>query len=231
MQRIVYIIISTALLVYCSMYALDQKEAVIQSYTTSEEIVDISNSSQNTVQEEIVIEESEEPAVTSSSTTTSSETLKESTVQEYATPNISGKFKSYTNYKLLNHNSPQWQKIQCNENAYTDKNGLRKVDEYYCVAMGSYYSQTLGDVFEIETEGGSFKIIICDFKSDKHTDTNNQYTLSNGCMVEFYVDTQLLNKTAKQMGDISYADKNFKGEIIAVNKLGNYFDVQKFLAD
>ena len=224
MQRIIYITISTVLLVFCSMYALDQKEAVIQNYTTSEEVIDINNSSQNAVQEEIVIEESETSEVVSSSTTTSIETSEESTIQEYATPSASGKFKSYTNYKLLNHKSPQWIKVQCNKNAYTDENGLRKVGEYYCAAMGSYYSTTLGDIFEIQTDGGSFKIIICDFKSDKHTDTNNQYTLSNGCMVEFYVDTTLLNKTAKQMGDISYADKNFKGKIVAVNKLGNYFE-------
>ena len=221
MQRIAYIIISTVLVVCCSIYTLDQKEEVIQNYTTSEEIVDINNSSQNISQEEVVVEESE---VTSSSTTTSSEVSEESTIQEYATPNISGQFKSYTNYKLLNHDSPQWTKVQCNKNAYTDENGLRKVEEYYCVAMGSYYSQTLGDLFEIQTECGSFKVIICDFKSDEHTDKKNQYTTSNGCVVEFYVDIELLDDTAKQMGNISCVDKNFVGKIIAVNKLGNYFE-------
>lgn len=142
---------------------------------------------------------------------------------EYETPDNSGAFKSYTNYRLLSKNSPQWNKIQCDENAYTDENGLRKVGEYYCVAMGSYYTDTLGDLFEITTEGGTFKVIICDFKADHDTDAKNQYTSANRCMTEFYVDTGSLNKTAKLMGDISYIDESFEGVIVEVNKIGNYF--------
>lgn len=144
-------------------------------------------------------------------------------VNSYSVPYNGGSFKSYTNYQLLSKSSPQWNKIQCNSNAYTDENGLRKVGEYYCVAMGSYYTRTLGDLFEIQTEGGSFKVIICDFKADVHTDSNNQYTLGNGCVIEFYVDMSQLNSTARQMGDISYVDSNFRGPIISINKIGNYF--------
>lgn len=136
---------------------------------------------------------------------------------------LGGSFKSYTNYRLLNKNSPQWTKIQCNPNAYTDNNGLRKVDGYYCVAMGSYYTRTLGDLFEIETEGGTFQVIICDFKADCDTDASNRYSLSCNCMVEFYVDMSCLNSTVRCMGNVSYANKNFKGDILRVTKIGNYF--------
>lgn len=143
---------------------------------------------------------------------------------EYSIPDCGGKFKSYTNYKLLSKTSPQWKKIQCHSDAYTDDNGLRKVGDYYCVAMGSHYSNTLGDLFEITTEGGTFQIIICDFKSDKHTDSTHRYTTANKCITEFYVDTTCLNSKAKQMGDISYADEKFSGRIIRIVKLGNYFE-------
>lgn len=160
-----------------------------------------------------------------SSEESSSEERKNYTSEPKKVPSAFGKFKSYTHYLLLSKSSSQWKKIQCNENAYTDNKGLRKVDEYYCVAMGSYYSRRLGDLFEIKTDGGSFKVIICDFKADRHTDSNHQYTVSNGCVVEFYVDTNVLDSTAKRMGDISYADKKFSGKIVSINKIGNYFDM------
>lgn len=142
----------------------------------------------------------------------------------YGIPSHGGKFKSYTNYRLLGKNSSQWNKVQCHADAYTDANGLRKVGDYYCVAMGSYYSTTLGDLFEIKTEGGTFKVILCDFKDNRHTDVKNQYTAHNDCVIEFYVDMNTLHSTAKQMGDISYADSNFKGRIVGITKIGNYFE-------
>ena len=156
-------------------------------------------------------------------TENSNKNVEQVNVNSYSVPYNGGSFKSYTNYQLLSKSSPQWNKIQCNSNAYTDENGLRKVGEYYCVAMGSYYTRTLGDLFEIQTEGGSFKVIICDFKADVHTDSNNQCTLGNGWVIEFYVDMSRLNSTARQMGDISYVDSNFRGSIISINKIGNYF--------
>ena len=228
MQRLTYVIVSIVLVTCIALsftIKKDRSECNQDTSTSSEEAVDesdsqiIESSSQETSQEEIIISKPE----TNNSVITSSIVSNQTIIQEFATPSTDGSFKSYTNYKLLNHRSPQWTKIQCNENAYTDENGLRKVGEYYCVAMGSYYTKTLGDLFEIQTEYGSFKVIICDFKSDTHTDVNNQYTLHNGCVVEFYVDTVTLHPTAKKMGNISYVNDNFKGKIVAVNKLGNYF--------
>lgn len=166
---------------------------------------------------------------TTKTETTKTETTKvETTISAaqngtYTIPGNGGRFKSYTNYRLLNKSSPQWNKIQCHENAYTDKNGLRKVGDYYCVAMGSYYSTTLGDTFEITTEGGTFRVVLCDFKANQHTDSTNRYTAHNGCVIEFYVDMDSLNSIARQMGDISYADSKFGGRIISINKIGNIF--------
>lgn len=143
------------------------------------------------------------------------------TTQTYLLPESGGSFKSYTDYRMLNKESPQWLEIQCHEYAYTDENGLRKITEYYCVAMGSYYTNTLGDLFEIQTENGSFKVVVCDFKADIHTDSNHRYTVHSSCAVEFYVDTDILNPKVKQMGDISYVEDQFSGEIISIIKIGN----------
>ena len=123
-------------------------------------------------------------------------------------------FKSYTNYKCLSRSSAQW-KLQ--KKAYTDKNGLRKIGDDYLVAMGSYYTKHLGDRFKITlSTGKSFTIRICDFKANSDTNSTHQYT-ANGCMIEFYVDSNL-NSKARQMGDISYI-KGFKGNITKIEKI------------
>lgn len=137
----------------------------------------------------------------------------------YQVPSINTNFKSYTYYALLNKSSIQW-KLQ--EIAYTDENGLRKIGNYYLAAMGSYYSTTIGDMFRLTTDTGAvFDIILCDAKDDRHTDARHMYTLSNNCMVEFYVDTTVLNRTVKTMGSISVLPQ-FSGSIVKVESLGHY---------
>lgn len=216
MQKKIYITISTIILTLCFICSpSNSKESkeIHQEVTISPES-EVSHSSPEII-------------TTSDSETSDISSVNSDQYIQYETSNGGGAFKSYTNYKLLNKESSQWNKIQCHNNAYTDENGLRKIDEYYCVAMGSYYTKTLGDLFEIKTESGMFAVIICDFKADKHTDVKNQYTLRNGCMVEFYVDINTLNNTAKHMGDISYVSDNFKGKIISITKLGNYFETKE----
>ena len=213
------IVFNTAFIICDNLNGSQVNETVTINVETEQEISDDKCSVTEVsvdvnTETEITIEDIDE-------TITTEETTE---VVQYSVPEATGYFKSYTDYELLSKGSQQWNKIQCNANAYTDENGLRKVGEYYCVAMGSYYSNTLGDLFEIQTENGSFKAIICDFKDDRHTDINNQYTLQNGCVTEFYVDVYILNNTAKVMGDISYIDDKFQGNIIGVTYLGNYFE-------
>lgn len=136
-------------------------------------------------------------------------------------PSVSRDFKSYTAYTCLSRSSSQWKKIQTI--AYSDANGLRKVGDYYCVAMGSYYSTTLGDLFRITTDQGNvFEIIICDFKANRHTNSTHQYTTRNQCITEFYVDYSCFNSAAKRAGSVS-AISGFGGKITSIEYLGNYF--------
>lgn len=134
--------------------------------------------------------------------------------QSMNVPSGDTSFKSYTYYTCISRNSAQWD-IQ--EMAYTDENGLRKIDNDYLVAMGSYYTDNLGDRFEITlSSGNTFTVRICDFKDDAHTNSTHQYS-SNRNVIEFYVDKSL-NSKAKQMGDISYID-GFEGSITKITKL------------
>ena len=77
-------------------------------------------------------------------------------------------------------------------------------------------------MFRLTTDTGAvFDIILCDAKDDKHTDARHMYTKSNNCMVEFYVDTTVLNGTIKRMGSIGVLPQ-FYGSIVKVESLGHY---------
>lgn len=124
--------------------------------------------------------------------------------------------KTWTNYNRLSRTSNQWE-IQ--KSAYTNDEGLRVTEDgYYLVAMGTYYAENLGDVFLIELDNCSrFYVIICDIKSDLHTDSSNMYTEFSNCMLEFYVDDNL-DKRAARSGDISSLP-GFDGSIVRVSKV------------
>lgn len=179
---------------------------------------------EETIEENIVESIELTPSAPNNQTTVESEVIDEYFDDAHITgifevPSINTNFKSYTYYALLSKSSIQW-KLQ--EIAYTDENGLRKIGNCYLAAMGSYYSTTIGDMFRLTTDTGAvFDIILCDAKSDRHTDSRHMYTVSNNCMVEFYVDTTVLNGTIKRMGSVGVLPQ-FSGSIVKVESLGHY---------
>lgn len=135
--------------------------------------------------------------------------------QLYEVSTEASSFKSYMDYRALTDtSSTQYEMQQC---AYTDDNGLRKIDEHFCVAMGTYYGE-LGDILHIETdEGATWTVILSDIKSDVHTDSTHRYTTANHCMMEFIVDTNAMNYDIKQSGTVNAL--GFQGKICKVTKL------------
>ena len=127
-----------------------------------------------------------------------------------------GRFKSYTDYRMLSRSSAQW-KLQ--EQAYTDENGLRKIGDAYLVAMGSYYGTALGTKYQVTlSNGNSFTVMLCDCKADRHTDGNNQVCTTNGSVIEFYVDTDVMPSIVRKMGTVGALDK-FSGGIVSIEKI------------
>lgn len=108
-------------------------------------------------------------------------------------------FKSYESYRKLHYKQGELQR-----KAYTDKNGLRKVDNRYCIAMGSYYSTKIGCKIDlVMSDGQIIKCILADMKSDRHTDSLHRKHRVDGSVVEFIVDVQKLSRRVKRFGDIS----------------------------
>lgn len=135
--------------------------------------------------------------------------------ESYEVSNEASSFKSYMDYRALTDTSSTQYEMQ--QGAYTDDNGLRKIDEHFCVAMGTYYGE-LGDILHIETdEGATWTVILSDIKSDVHTDSTHRYTTANNCMMEFIVDTSAMDYEIKQSGTVNAL--GFQGKICKVTKL------------
>lgn len=125
-------------------------------------------------------------------------------------------FKCYAHYNLFRVGSKQW---ELQQSAHTDEYGFRKIGTSYCVALGTFYGTTIGEKYIITLDNGSkFDVVLCDVKSDRHTDAKNQYSVSNGCLVEFYVDVVALDPEVKKRGNVS-ALPWFDGCVVSIERL------------
>lgn len=131
---------------------------------------------------------------------------------EYAVPKTSG-FKSYMSYKCITSKGSNQYKLQVSK-AYTGQYGIRQVDSRFCVAIGSHFNSPIGGLFDLVLENGTvIPCISADQKADKDTQSNNIITAHNGCMSEFIVDNNALDRNAKRMGDISYCNSDWRSPV------------------
>lgn len=139
----------------------------------------------------------------------------ESQCVEYDVPNNNG-FKSFMPYTAITSKESKQYKLQ-KEYAYTGEYGIRKVDDRYCVAIGTAFNSQIGDYADLVLKNGTIiPVIISDIKADEHTDTNNIATSSNGCVSEFVVDTNVLDKNIEKHGDVSSAKEEWDSEVVVI---------------
>jgi len=138
---------------------------------------------------------------------------------EFEIPSGDTAFKSYMSYRAITNTRSAQYVLQ--QKCWTDDEGLRRLNDDYVIALGTYYAEYIGERFRITLDTGeSFTAVIGDFKADRHTDSKHQYYDSgNGKknVVEFVVDTRELNRKARRMGDISYIS-GFEGNIKSIEK-------------
>lgn len=147
---------------------------------------------------------------------------------EYSIPDYDTSFKTYMDYRKITDKSSAQYMLQME--AYTDDMGLRKYEDHYIVAMGTYYSDNVGDTFKITLDNEkSFNVIIGDIKANCHTDSQNMYSpvydnngnLISANVIEFIVDTKKLDKLVKKLGTVSAYD-DFKGNIVKIERTDIY---------
>lgn len=148
------------------------------------------------------------------------------TYTEYSVPDIDSSFKTYMDYRCVtNTGSPQYKYIQ--QWGWSDWDGFMRcdgerdlgiTDDYYMVALGSYYGTEIGAKYKITTDTGNvFYAVLCDQKADCDTDCLHRYSYNND-VVEFIVDTHSLNETVKLFGSANvYMPLN--GKIASVERI------------
>ncbi len=120
--------------------------------------------------------------------------------QNYDVPENSG-FKSFMTYTLFSKKSNQY---QLQSLCLTDSDGFRKIGDYYCIALGTFFDAEIGQRIDLELENGqTIKCVLGDVKADCHTDKANIFTTRNNCMSEFIVDPNNLDSTVKKQGNVS----------------------------
>lgn len=135
----------------------------------------------------------------------------------FSVPDIDSDFKSYMDYRCITNTESAQYKLQ--QKCYTDENGLRVHDGYYVVALGTYYSSTVGERFKITLDTGEeLYCEVGDVKANCDTDETNRYVPINGNIVEFIVDTKKLPKEVRFMGTVSAIDI-FEGDVESIEKL------------
>lgn len=145
--------------------------------------------------------------------------------EEVLLPALSTEPKLFTDYRHYNlWYTPHYRLQQA---AYTDENGLRRFNEDYIVGLGKFYSESIGDRFQITLDTGiEFTIILGDGKAPCDCDENNMYTpcvnyANEDCanVLEFIVDDNAMSPKVYAYGSIDYLDK-FKGDIVKMVYLG-----------
>lgn len=140
-------------------------------------------------------------------------------------------FNSFESLVALGFSTPIYKFIK--DLAEIDSNGLVKIGDYYCVAMGSFYrnsknKNTWGSLYEITTEHGQrYKVVTTDTKSDTETDPKHQYHLhGDNSIIEFLVNENYKSKQAwegpiyNRKADIINTQFPWKGKITSIKEIG-----------
>lgn len=121
--------------------------------------------------------------------------------ESYLIDNHNGK-KTYMSFRTITDSTSKQYILQ--QKAYTDEFGFRKIGNRYLVAIGTAFNASVGQYFDAELENGTIiECIVGDIKADKDTDKSNVFT-TQGCCLEFIVNTKILEPLVKKMGDCSY---------------------------
>lgn len=127
-------------------------------------------------------------------------------------------FKAYMSYKAVTDTSSKQYKLLNGVSAHTDAvSGIRMVDDRYCVALGSYYTDVVGTKVDLKLSNGTvIPCILGDCKSNKHTDESNRYCMTNGGVAEFIVDYRVFRKVNDGSGTVNFVE-GFDGEIESIS--------------
>lgn len=124
-------------------------------------------------------------------------------------------FKSYMDADTITSRNTDQYKLKA-KYIIDEKTGIWTVDERYCIAVGSYYTQSIGTYIDVVMESGNvLHCILGECKRNRDTDYTNRQN-PNGSVVEFIVNISSMPSMVRKMGNCSYACEEMKGEIKSI---------------
>lgn len=134
---------------------------------------------------------------------------------------------TYMDYRAITDTSSKQYKLQQDPYCVVNEKGfLMYRDNWYVVAMGSYWGN-IGDKFIVRLENGTlFSVIIGDYKSDRDTDKEHYAHRADGHVIEFLIDsdsTYMKNHNVIYYGLVNKAFPEFDSKIISITKMVEYF--------
>lgn len=142
-------------------------------------------------------------------------------------PSLSTVRKLTTDYRFYNIPGSPHNRLQ--KAAWTDEIGCRRYNEDYIVGLGTFYTETIGDRFEITLANGKvFTVILGDGKADVDTDAEThmytpcpQYGTDElgANLLEFIIDQEVMTKECYEYGGIDYYEE-FRSDIVKMIYLG-----------
>ena len=139
------------------------------------------------------------------------------TESQITTPTNHNDFKSYMPYTTITNEASKQLELQ--QQAYTDSNGLRCIDNRPMIAVGTGWGVSVGDIVLVTCENNnSFEAIIGDIKDNVDTNADNKTTSDNNCRCEFIVDMDKLNSHIKISGNVAVL-KQYSGYVIDIQKI------------
>jgi hypothetical protein len=87
--------------------------------------------------------------------------------------------------------------------------------------MGSFYGTTIGTKYKVTFEDGKqINVILCDAKSDRHTNETHQYGAQNKDILEFYIEKAKIPTIIRNRGNYGNLPQ-FSG---AIKSIEQYMD-------
>ena len=141
----------------------------------------------------------------------------------YGIPELGEQYLTYMPYTAITAKSSKQYKLQ--ELAVTDEEGYRTYEGARCVALATSYGAQVGSVYNIAfADGQVMKAVLCDIKSDRHTDSKHQYRDATGAyngksgnIVEIVFDTKnhpTVNSVNRKI------NSDYPAKVIAITKVG-----------
>lgn len=138
-------------------------------------------------------------------------------------------------HKVTSKSSKQWEFLNSGKfELTTDGNGIMMYNNYYIVAMASYYNNyEIGTTFRVTLDSGIvFDVINGDIKADKDTDNSNTYRSKGsgrGEVIEFVIACgeegascnrfNTMSSEHRRLGNLS--SLGFQGNIVKIEKLSD----------